>query len=96
MFEVWGHKGEDNLVYVELDSILRSKDNVSVVSVDPWVRRCRGTVGHGGLHVLCAARDLKRYYISAVEKTLVKEKMLPTSEVPKQWLTAVEMDGCKQ
>ena len=55
MFEVWGCKGEDNLVDVELDSIWRSEDDVSVVNVDKWVRRwCRSAVVHARarLHVI--------------------------------------------
>lgn len=78
MYEVWGRKGEDNLVDVELDSILRSEDNVRIISVDEWVRRYRSAVVHGRLHVICAARP------EGTDKASVMEKMFPTSEVPKQ------------
>ena len=56
MFEIWGCKGEDNLVNVELDSIWRSEGDVSIFDVDKWVRRCRSAVVHGRLDVICAAR----------------------------------------
>ena len=56
MFEIWRREGEDNLVNVELDSIWRSEDDVSIFNVDKWVRRCRSGVVHGRLDVMCAAR----------------------------------------
>ena len=58
MFEIWGREGEDNLVDVELDSVWRSEDDVSIFNVDKWVR-CRSAVVHGvhgRLDVICAAR----------------------------------------
>ena len=56
MFEVWGRKGKDNLVDMELDFILRSENDISIISVDEWVRRCRGAVVHGRLYDIRAAR----------------------------------------
>jgi hypothetical protein len=70
VFEVWRRiVGGGKLVDVEFDSILRSQDDVNIVSVDEWVRRCGSAVVHGRLHVLCTARPG-----GAEEKILVKRK----------------------
>jgi hypothetical protein len=77
VFEVWGHEGEDNLVDVELDSILRSQGDVSIVSVDEWVRRCRSAVDHGrDCTFKLYAQQALEVGLSAKDKILVKEKML--------------------
>lgn len=81
MFEIWGRIAEEKLVDVKLDSIMRSQDDVSIVSFDEWVTGCRSAVDHGRLHVLYATRPGGG--TRCIDKTLVKKKMLPKSEVPK-------------